>query len=186
MSCSKVPYLLFPLSIILICYAPIASSSKDLANSVCNNANNEDGFGNGNGITLDDCFQLMTMDPKFYSASNYRDLSKFLIQFAIQKGTENKNKFIQLQKDFPKSKAIVQCGTTFYTAVISVFEAALKEWDTNTQNALHEISQSADGTEQCIVAIDGEKLVNGNITNMNKMMFLLTEATFSALDLSTQ
>ncbi|OIV98688.1 hypothetical protein TanjilG_23980 [Lupinus angustifolius] len=184
MSFSKVAYLLFTLSIILICYAPNASSDKDMINDVCNNANDPDGF--GNGITIHDCFNLMSMDPRFSSASDYHVLSKFIMQFAIQKGTENMNKFHEFQKDFPDSKAIVQCGTTFYTSTISFFKGALRDWDGNTSNALHEISQSRDGSEQCMIAIKNEKIVNGTIINMNKMMQLLTDVTSSAMDLSTR
>ncbi|KAK7261137.1 hypothetical protein RIF29_27441 [Crotalaria pallida] len=152
--------------------------NHDMIESVCNEVQDNVGFG-------EECLQLLSMDSRFNSASDYHDLSISILRFALAKGIQGQNYFIDIEKT-NASQAIHQCATIYYNSTISFFRGALRDLDVNRDNANKEAGQAADGVESCKIAIDAEKIHNSTIINMNKMMSLLSDVAFSAIDLYSQ
>ncbi|CAL0328172.1 unnamed protein product [Lupinus luteus] len=78
MNTSKVSFLLFIVSMILISHSLTAASGESLYEGVCRETKNPD------------CIPLLKDDPQITSAKNYLDLSRFILDFAEKKAREGK------------------------------------------------------------------------------------------------
>ncbi|OIW01011.1 hypothetical protein TanjilG_14194 [Lupinus angustifolius] len=183
MCSSKVSILiLYTLSIILISHAPFASSDEVDIEDLCN-AVESTGFTNGH--TKDDCLKFLNSDPKYQSA-DFHDLSKFIMQYAIDKGLEDQNTFNELANNHTDSKAIAECSNVDYPSTISHYRSALGALDADTEGAFNEATLARVGIENCGSMLDKEKLDDaayGTISNMNELMAFMSDISTAAIDL---
>ncbi|KAE9592108.1 hypothetical protein Lal_00012988 [Lupinus albus] len=181
MCSSKVSMLLlYTLSIILISHAPFAFSDEVNIEDLCNEVASD-----GIGPTKDECLKFLNSNPKYRSA-DFHDISKFLMQNAIDKGLEDQKIFNVLAKNHTSSKAIKDCSNIHYPSTISNFRNALKDLDKNTDGAFDAATLARSGIENCDTMLYQEKLdasANGIIKNMNKFMAFLSDMSTAAIDL---
>ncbi|CAL0304533.1 unnamed protein product [Lupinus luteus] len=183
MCSSKVSILLlYTLSIILISHTPFASSDKFKIEELCNDA---DSVGFTDGTTVDDCLHFLNSDPKYRSA-DYHDLSKFIMEYAVNKGLEDQNSINELEKNHTDIKDIADCSNVHYASTVSSFRSALGKLDSDTDGAYNDALLARHGIEECNGMVYDGKLdpaTNGTISYMNKIMAFLSDISTSAIDL---
>ncbi|KAE9617455.1 hypothetical protein Lal_00034046 [Lupinus albus] len=170
MNSTKVSYLLFTLSMILISQAPMPALGDSLYEIICKDNLKETKV----------CLQLLKTDPQIPSAKNYFDLSIFIMDFALKKGIEGQNLFTNLGKKNP-SQAINQCATIYYNSIITAFEGGKRELKKHPDIARYETTVAGDGSKNCSEAIEAEKISNPSINDINNKMSILSDAAFIAV-----
>ncbi|CAL0302985.1 unnamed protein product [Lupinus luteus] len=170
MTSTKVSYLLFTLSMILISQAPTPALGDSLYEIICKDDLKE----------TRDCLQLLKTDPQISSATNYFDLSIFIMDFALKKGLEGQNLFINLGKK-NSSQAINQCATIYYNSIITAFKGGKRELKEHADIARYETTVAGDGSTNCSRAIEAEKITNPAINDINNKISILCDAAFIAV-----
>ncbi|CAL0333346.1 unnamed protein product [Lupinus luteus] len=171
MNSSKVSYLLPILFMILISHSPTPASSQSLYESVCKETGQDAGL----------CLQLLKANPQIPSAKNYRDLTKFILDLGITKGTQGQNVLLNLLKTNP-SPAIRQCATFDYDGTIGSLKSAIRELPVDLQTAQYDARVAGDGPTNCATAITAAKINNPTIVDINKMTSLLCKVAFLAIE----
>ncbi|OIV89228.1 hypothetical protein TanjilG_24396 [Lupinus angustifolius] len=170
MNSTKVSYFLLTLSMILISQSPMLALGDSLFEIICKDDLKE---------TIV-CLQLLKTDPQISSATNYFDLSIFIMDFALKKGIEGQNFFINLGKKNP-SQAINQCATIYYNSIITAFKGGKRELKEHADIARYETTVAGDGSKNCSSAIEAEKISNPAIDDINDKMSILSDAAFIAV-----
>ncbi|CAL0323078.1 unnamed protein product [Lupinus luteus] len=166
MNSSKVSYLFFTLSIILIfSQSLVPTSCKTLYESVC-----EDTL-NGNNAP---CLKLLKIDPTILSAKNYVDLTNSILDLAITKATDGQNYISNFNKQ-NQPPAIQKCATTLYPGSISSFKKAKVELVKDPQTASSDARLAGDGPSNCADAIKAAGINDAIIIYLNTNVLLLSD-----------
>lgn len=158
---------LFVVCLFLIFQAPLPALCSNLYESLCTEAKED----------ANSCLSLLKADSKITEAKNYLDLSKEILEMAIDKGTQARNYFIKLSNDHP-TQAIKQCGTEFYYNSIQSFRNSLSDLIKNPQNANSEAKDAAVGPENCQRAIEKEGSKNSTAISLNNETLLISKIAF--------
>lgn len=169
MKTSTLSSLLFTLSLILLCHAPLQASSANLYESVCKEAGEDNGR----------CLQVLKGEPKIASAKDYVQLSKLILQMGVKKGTEGQNYLKEVMKTNP-SPAIKQCATTLYDGVVGSFKSSLSELEEDGLTANYDAKVAGDGPSTCDRALAAEKINNPSIASLNSDVLLISKIAFLA------
>lgn len=94
------------------------------------------------------CVNLLKTDSRIVLAKTYHQLSKYILQMAIDKATSIQDYLIIMAKKFPNDKAVGDCVLPYYDNCIMSFHHALDEVEgeepksamTDAQAATHEVS----------------------------------------------
>ncbi|KAK7277384.1 hypothetical protein RIF29_18535 [Crotalaria pallida] len=170
MSSSKISFLLFTLSLILISHAPMPASGESLYERICKEY----------AKRTDDCLLILKSDSRIPTATNFLDLSNFILDFALKNGVEGQSFFSDLGKKNP-SQAINQCAKVYYTSMVAAFKGAMSELKEHPDMARYQTSIATDDSKKCVSAIEGEKISNPEIDEINKVMSILCDAAFIAI-----
>ncbi|KAE9599476.1 putative pectinesterase inhibitor domain-containing protein [Lupinus albus] len=170
MNSSKVSFLFTLFMILIFSHSLIPASCQSLFESICKETLENEGA----------CIQLMKSDPRIPSATNYVDLTNYILDMAIKKATEGQNYLLDLMKTNP-SKAIHQCATIDYNGSISSFKTAKVDLTQDPPTASYDAKIAGDGPANCAEAIKAENINNPTIFDINKTMLLLSDiASFAA------
>ncbi|KAE9592511.1 hypothetical protein Lal_00028587 [Lupinus albus] len=167
MNYSKVSYLLFTIFMIFISHSPMPASSQSLYESVCKET----------GQAAANCIQLLKANPQIVSAKNYRDLSKFIMELGITKGTQGQNVLLNLLKTNP-SPAIRECANSDYTGTIGSLKSAIRELPVDLQTAEYDAHVSGDGPVNCATALKAAKINDPSFLNINNIVSLLCQVSY--------
>ncbi|CAI8593845.1 unnamed protein product [Vicia faba] len=159
----------FMICLSLIFFAAAPALSATLYESVCYLITRQQ--------DVNDCLILLNQDSRITSATNYHDLSKFILELAATTARSVYAYLIKEGSDFPNDQAIRQCASVFYPATIVGFENALAKLDKNDpQSAKNDIQAAGNGPGLCEKALQGEKFFNPPMTVRNNQVFVLSEA----------
>ncbi|CAL5185401.1 unnamed protein product [Lathyrus oleraceus] len=129
-----------------------------------------------------DCLILLKPDSRITSATNYHDLSKFILDLAVTTSISVQAYLGELESDFPNDQAIKQCAQDFYPKTIAAFKSALGELDKDPQNSKNDIQAAGNGSGFCEKALQREKLNNPPIHVRNNQIFVLSKAAFLSVN----
>ncbi|CAL0323079.1 unnamed protein product [Lupinus luteus] len=161
MNSSKVSYLFFTLSVILIfSHSLIPTSCKTLYESVCDDTRNRH---------KEDC--LIFLEILTPSAQNYVDLANSVLDFAISHTTHGQEYISNFNKK-NQSPAIQKCVTTFYPESVSSFKKAKAELVKDPVAASHDARLAGNGPSSCADAIKAAKIKDPLIDSYNEMALL--------------
>lgn len=125
------------------------------------------------------CLDLLKGNHKIVSATNYHDLSTFILDMAIFQALSFQKDIEDVANHFTNDKAIRQCADEFYIKIITFFKKALGELEKNPQNSKNDVKSAGDGAENCEKAIRNEREA---IHAQNNQMFLLSEIAFFSIN----
>ncbi|KAL5080777.1 hypothetical protein RYX36_009198, partial [Vicia faba] len=103
-----------------------------------------------------DCLILFKRDPRITSATNYHDLSKFILELSVTTSKSVQAYLGKVEIDFPNDQAVKQCAQDFYPKTIVAFENALGKLDKDPQSAKNDIQAAGNGPGFCEKALQRE------------------------------
>jgi len=162
----------FIICLCLISYAVNPASCLNLYEIVCSET----------GPDSHACLDLLKGDYKIVAATNYHDLSTFILDLAIFQAIAFQGYIEDVANHFTHDKAIRQCADEFYIKIIALFKTALGELENNPQNSKNDVQSAGNGATNCEKAIRNEREFNPNIHAQNNQMFLLSEIAFFSIN----
>ncbi|CAK8532797.1 unnamed protein product [Lathyrus sativus] len=129
-----------------------------------------------------DCLILLKSDARITSATNYHDLSKFILDLAVTTSISVQAYLGKVETDFPNDQAIKQCAQQFYPKTIAAFKSALDELDKDPQGAKNDIQAAGNGPGFCEKALQREKFDNPPIHVRNNQIFVISEVAFLSVN----
>ncbi|KEH25928.1 putative pectinesterase inhibitor domain-containing protein [Medicago truncatula] len=158
--------LLFIFFLCIIFYAPLPSSCTSLYEALCNEYKPE--------ADIPKCLNLMKTDPNIPLATNYHDLSHYILEMALFKVTSVHIYLEVMAKYFPTNEAIGQCLTEFNNSVGAVNNALIK-LDNDPKSAREDAITAGFGGDNCNKALQNppEKYVLDTIQDRNNEIFFV-------------
>ncbi|KEH25916.1 plant invertase/pectin methylesterase inhibitor protein [Medicago truncatula] len=160
---------LFIICLCLISYVVVPTLGLKLYEEVCNDARKYS----------QECLDLLKGDYKIVGATNYHDLSKYILDLAIVEAQTFQDYLVGKAKQFPNDKALKKCANEFLKTTIALFESSLSKLDTNPQSSRDYAQTASIGADNCDRAIQNEKpsFDPQPIHVHNNEMFLLSVAS---------
>ncbi|CAL0323101.1 unnamed protein product [Lupinus luteus] len=155
--------------VLVFSHSLILASCQSLYKGICKETHENEGA----------CLQLLKSDPRIPSAKNYVDLTHYILDFAIKKGTKGQKYLLNLMKTNP-SQAIYQCATIDYNDSISSFKTAKVDLTQDPLTASYDAKIASDGPTKCGEAIKAAKMNNPTVFDLNKTVLLLSEIAYLA------
>lgn len=156
----------------LIFYAAVPVLGLGLYEIVCNEAK----------LVTDDCLDALRNNSTITSATNYRDLSKYILEKGLKRATSVHNYLIKVAKQYPNDPAIKQCSTDLYDSTVGAFINALSELDNDPDSAINFARAAGDGPAACEKAIEDEKANSLAIKILNNEISVLSIVAFIAIE----
>ncbi|CAJ2666330.1 plant invertase/pectin methylesterase inhibitor protein [Trifolium pratense] len=156
----------------LISHAIVPTLSLKLYEIVCSELLHDNGH----------CFDELQADSRINSATNYQDLSKFILDMAITEATRAHRYLIKNLNRTPNDPAIAQCASAFYNKCIGALRSSMSEMVQDPQSAIDDTKIAGDQITNCDNALQAQKTRNRfAIGVLNKEALLLTEISVLAL-----
>ncbi|XP_061345115.1 uncharacterized protein LOC133290972 [Gastrolobium bilobum] len=171
MNASALCSLLLTLCLILISHSPLQANAKGqrVCGQVCKEALEDRAM----------CMTILRSDPRILRSKNYVQLSKMVLQLALNKGIEGQNFLKQLALT-NISPAIEQCANFDYDGVVESFKSALGELEDDPQTANYDAKVAGDGPDTCERGLAAAHIVNPAISALNREILLLSKIAFLA------
>lgn len=163
---------LFIIYLSLILYASLPALSLNLYESVCNEA----------GQDANTCMNALKTDSRIVAATNYLDLSKFILEMAFNKATSVQSYFEKVAIRFPEDNGIRKCSVVFYTDVLEDFKSASNKLGYNPRGALDDICAAGKEAMNCDKALEAEKSHNPQMHALNSGIHLLSEISILSVN----
>jgi pectinesterase inhibitor-like protein len=104
------------------------------------------------------CVNLLKTDPRIPLAKTYHELSKYILQMAIDKATSIQDYLIIMAKKFPNDKAVGNCVLPYYDNCIMSFHTALDEVEgEEPKSALTDAEAACNEIKNCDKAMQNDK-----------------------------
>jgi len=157
---------LFIICLCLISYAIVPTLGLKLYEEVCSEARKYS----------QECLDLLKGDYKIVGATNYHDLSKYILDLAIFEAKSFQEYLVGKAKQFPKDQALKKCANQFLKSTVALFESSLSKLDTNPLSSRNDAQTASGGADNCDRAIQNEKPSFDPlpIRTHNNEMFLLS------------
>ncbi|KAK2366628.1 hypothetical protein P8452_55159 [Trifolium repens] len=156
----------------LISYAIVPTLSLKLFEIVCSELLHDNGH----------CFEEFQANPNISSATNYQDLSKYILDMTLTESTRAHRYLVKNYNFTPNDPAIAKCATEFYNKTIGALRSSMSEFVQDPENAINDVKIAADGITSCDSALIFQKTRNRfAIGVLNKEALLLTEISVLAL-----
>lgn len=126
------------LFILCLCLIPLPTLCGNLYKTLCNEAKED----------ANNCLNLLKSNSRIISSTNYLDLSKYILEMAIDKATRAQNFIIKVTNEHP-TQSIRQCATEFYYETIESFRSSLSKLVMDPQNANDDAKHASDGLASC-------------------------------------
>ncbi|KEH30241.1 putative pectinesterase inhibitor domain-containing protein [Medicago truncatula] len=153
-----------------IFYAPVPALCG-MYETLCNEAKED----------ANSCLNLLKHYSKITSAANYLDLSRSILQVALDKSTQAEHYINgKVMKEHP-SGAAKQCGTECYGILTSMsLQSALDELVKDPHNLSYDLRTAGSGPPKCEDALEAANITNPAIHSMNIEMSLFCKIGFLA------
>jgi len=163
--------LLFILCLCFIFYAPVPTLCGNLYETLCNEAKED----------ANRCLNLLKDYSNITSAANYLDLSRSILQVALDKSTQAEWYIIgKVMKEHP-SGPIKICGTECYGDLTSwSLRRALDDLVKDPHNLSYDLRTAGTGPPQCEGYLEAGNITNPVIHSMNIEMSLFCKIGFLA------
>ncbi|KAL2316715.1 hypothetical protein Fmac_030591 [Flemingia macrophylla] len=176
-------FLCLTLSLILISRFPLPTNARthahhrlladgyDLINQICKEMSENE----------NECTNILGKDPKILCAENFVELSKAILEIALNKGIEGQN-FLEELAETTHAPAIVECANSHYDMVIRSFRNALNELKDGSMAGSYEAKIVSDGSESCERVLAAANTANLLISYLNHQISLLSFAASLAIN----
>ncbi|CAJ2666329.1 uncharacterized protein LOC123904737 [Trifolium pratense] len=162
--------------VICLCFifnASVPTLSLKLYEIVCNQAAQD----------RNDCLNFLKDDSRIIAATNYHDLSRYILNFAISEATSVQAYVRTLAKHNPNDEALRLCGNDFYNKILGAFNRALSELNMDPQSAKNDVQSASDGVASCEKAIQNHKGTYDPAVHVrNNEIFVLSEVAFISIN----
>ncbi|PNX79253.1 plant invertase/pectin methylesterase inhibitor protein [Trifolium pratense] len=128
---------LFIICLCLICHAAVPILSLKLYEIVCHETSKD----------LDFCLRFLGGDYKIVGATNYHDLSKYILDLTTYEAKSVQEYFTSVSQKLP-SNAIRKCINDFYNKAIDTLSRAMDELN-NPQYAKDDVAYAGDRVVDC-------------------------------------
>ncbi|XP_058776403.1 uncharacterized protein LOC131650721 [Vicia villosa] len=102
------------------------------------------------------CLTLLKSDSRIISATNYDDLSKYILELAVKESNAVQDYMVNLASVYFSDLAITECAQQIYPKIIEAFKRALGEFDKDPQSAKNDIKAAGNGPGDCEKVIQNE------------------------------
>jgi hypothetical protein len=108
------------------------------------------------------CFEEFQADPRISSATNYQDLSKYILDMPLPmtEATRAHRYLVKILNRTPNDQAISQCASAFYNKTIGALRSSMRELVQDTQSAINDAKIAGDGITNCDNALQAQRTRN--------------------------
>ncbi|CAL5185402.1 unnamed protein product [Lathyrus oleraceus] len=128
------------------------------------------------------CLMLLKSDSRVTSATNYDELSKYILELAVKDSMLAQNYIVNQASIHPSDEAIRQCAQYFYPRAIELFKNALSKFQKDPQGAKNDIQGSGFESGLCVKALQEEGKKDPSIQLRNNQIFVLSEVAFLSVN----
>ncbi|KAK2420686.1 PMEI superfamily protein precursor [Trifolium repens] len=163
---------LFIFFLCLICYAAVPTLSLKLYEIVCHEASRDQ----------DICVKFLSGDYKIVGATNYHDLSKYILDLTIYEATAVQEYFTSIAQKLP-STAIRKCVNIFYNKAIDTLSRAMDELNNNPNYAKDDAKYAGDRVVDCDNGLQKQGIkYDPEVHDKNLEISALCEISFLAIN----
>jgi len=158
---------LFIICLCLISYAVVPTLGLKLYEELCNEARKY----------THECLDYMKGDYKIVGATNYHDLSYYILDLAVFEAQSFQEYLVGKSKQFPNDQALKKCAYEFLKSTVAAFESSLSKLDNNPQSSRSDAETASLGADNCDKAIQNDQKPEFDplpIRTHNNEMFLLS------------
>ncbi|CAK8532798.1 unnamed protein product [Lathyrus sativus] len=128
------------------------------------------------------CLMLLKSDSRVTSATNYDDLSKYILELAVKDTMEVQSFMASQFSTRPSDEGIRQCTLSFYPRAIELFKSALSKFAKDPQNAKNDIQGAGYESGLCVKALQEEGRNDASIKERNNQIFVISEVAFLSVN----
>jgi len=160
--------LLFIFFLCIIFYAPLPALCTSLYESLCNEYRPEE--------DIPKCLNLLKNDSKIPLATNYHDLSQYILEKALNEAILIETNYTELVKRFDTDKAISNCAYEFYNAAIGGLKSALNELENDPRSARIDAITAASEVNDCEKALGDTpaSVIDPSIRERNNEIYFIS------------
>jgi len=169
--------LFFTFFLCIIFYAPLPAISGSLYVSLCNEYRPTE--------QIPYCVSLLKADSRIPLATNYHDLSKYILELALNDAISVKTYLTVLAKRYPSDKAIGECIYLTYVTALGALNSALNKLDNDPHSARDEAITAALGAYNCDKAFQNDTVIHDPAIHIrnNEVSFVSIMASLGIIHL---